>query len=100
MVKSQNTDYFVKEDIDSYTKYTETQIVQMLDFLIDNIFVECGGYIFQQTVDIPMGTNCAPLLADLFLYSYEVEFIQNVSKSGNKKLAKQFNPTFSYIDVL
>jgi len=35
-----------------------------------------GGCVFQQTVDIPMGTNCAPLLADLFLYSYEADFIQ------------------------
>jgi hypothetical protein len=26
-----------------------------------------------------MGTNCAPLLADLFLYSYESEFLQAVS---------------------
>ena len=40
----------------------------MLDFLIDNIFVEFGGRIFQQTIDIPMGTNCAPFLANLFLY--------------------------------
>ena len=36
--------------------------------------------------------------ADLFLYSYEAEFIQNIWKSGEKKLAKQFNPTFRYID--
>ena len=48
------------------TQIPETQIIQMLDSLIDNIFVECGGYIFQQTVGIPMGTNCAPLL-DVFI---------------------------------
>ena len=47
----------------------------MLKFLIDNIFVKFGGRVFQQRVDIPMGTNCAPLLADLFLYSYEADFI-------------------------
>ena len=50
----------------------------MIDILIDNIFVECGGEIFQQVIGIPMGTNCAPLLADLFLYSYEAEFIQTL----------------------
>ena len=71
----------------------------MLDFLIDNIFVEFGGLIFQQTVGIPMGTNCAPLLADLFLHSYEAEFIQNLLKDKKKKhLAKSFNFTFRYID--
>jgi len=37
----------------------------MINFLIDNIFIEFGGRIFQQTVSIPMGTNCVPLLADL-----------------------------------
>jgi hypothetical protein len=46
----------------------------MLEFLIDNIFVSFGGTLFKQVVGIPMGTNCAPLLADLFLYSYESEF--------------------------
>ena len=46
----------------------------------------------------PNEWNCAPLLADLFLHSYEAEFIQNLLKSGHKKLAKQFNFTFRYID--
>ena len=45
-----------------------------------------------------MGTNCAPLLADLFLYSYEAEFLQNLIKQGNRTLAKMFNLTFRYID--
>jgi hypothetical protein len=45
----------------------------MLEFLIDDIFVMFGGRVFQQTVDIPMGTNCAPLRADLFLYSYDAD---------------------------
>ena len=70
----------------------------MLDFLIDNIFVEFGGRIFQQTIGIPMGTNCAPLLADLFLYSYEAEFINGLMQKGEKKLAQSFNFSFRYID--
>jgi hypothetical protein len=36
----------------------------MLEFLIDSIFVSFGGTLFQQVVGIPMGTNCATLLAD------------------------------------
>ena len=70
----------------------------MLNFLIDNIFVEFGGIIFQQIIGIPMGTNCAPLLADLFLYSYEAEFIKELNKSGNKRQCHSFNLTFRYID--
>jgi hypothetical protein len=68
----------------------------MLEYLIDSIFVMFGGRVFQQTVGIPMGTNCAPLLAELFLYSYEADFIQGLLKKNEKKLA--FNFTFRYID--
>jgi hypothetical protein len=45
-----------------------------------------------------MGTNCAPLLADLFLYSYEAEFIQKLLHEKKKSLAVAFNSTFRYID--
>ena len=38
----------------------------MLHFLLDNIFLQVGGKVPQQCVGIPMGTNCAPLLAELF----------------------------------
>ena len=62
----------------------------MLEFLVDNIFVVFGGKVFQQIVRIPMGTNCAPLLADIFLYSYEAEFIQYMLSTGKKKIASQF----------
>jgi hypothetical protein len=70
----------------------------MLEFLIDKIFVIFGGRIFQQTVGIHMSTNCAPLLADLFLYSYEADFIQGLLKKKRKKLCRSFNFTFRYID--
>jgi hypothetical protein len=70
----------------------------MLDFLIDNIFVTFGRHVFQQTVGIPMGTNCAPLLADLFLYYYEADFMQELLRKKDKKLAISFNSTFRYID--
>ena len=54
--------------------YTADDIRKMIEFLIDNIFMQFGGCLFRQVVGIPMGMDCAPLLADLFLYSYENEF--------------------------
>jgi hypothetical protein len=70
----------------------------MLEFLIDNIFVSFGGTLFQQVVGIPMGTNCAPLLAYLFLYLYESEFLQELVKDKKIREAKAFNFTYRYID--
>ena len=72
----------------------------MLEFLFDNIFVVFAGKDFQQTVDIPMGTNCVPLLADIFLYAYEADFIQSLLSTGKKHLASRFNLTYRYIDVV
>ena len=85
--------YFVKEHSDSKNKYTEDNIVNMLEFLVDSIFVVFGGKVFQQIVGIPMGTNCAPLLADIFLYSYTV-----FAFNWKEKIASQFNFTYRYID--
>ena len=65
----------------------------MLEFLIDNIFVKLGGRIFQKTIGIPMGTNYAPLLANLFLYSYETEFLQGLIQKKKIKEARSFNFT-------
>ena len=72
----------------------------MIEFLVDNIYVRFGGQLFRQMVGIPMGANCAPLLADLFLYSYENEFLDKLIKEGKRKLARKFNLSFRYIDDL
>ena len=45
-----------------------------------------------------MGTSGAPLLADIFLYSYEADFIQSLLSTGKKHLASRFNLTYRYID--
>ena len=61
------------------------------NILIDNIFVQFGGCLVRQVTGIPMGTNCAPLLADLSLHSYENEFLDNMIRSGHRRLARSFN---------
>ena len=73
-------------------------MISMLEFLIDNIFVSFGETLFQQVVGIPMGTNCAPLLADLFVYSYESVFLQKLVKDKKMHEARAFNFTYRYID--
>ena len=68
--------YFVRDHSDASQKYSDADVIKMLEYLIDNIFVEFGGRIFHQTIGIPMGTNCT-VASDLFLYSYEEEFVQS-----------------------
>ena len=80
--------------------YTADQICRMVEVLIDNIFVRFGGCLFRQIIGIPMGTNCPPLVADLYLYSYESEFLDNMIRGGQRKLARSFNLCYRYIDDL
>ena len=41
----------------------------MLEFLVENFCVVFAGKVFQQIIGIPMDTDSAPLLVDIFLYS-------------------------------
>ena len=72
------------------------QICHMVEFLIDNIIVKFGRYLFRQVIGIPRGTSCT----DLFLYSYESHVLGNMIRSGHRKLARSFNLCFRYIDYL
>ena len=98
VVLGYNSTYFSNKIQKGKTCYSEEQVINMLEFLIDNIFVSFGGTLFQQVVGIPMDTNCAPLLADLFLYSYESEFLQKLVKDKKIHEARAFNFTYRYID--
>ena len=55
--------------------------------------------VYQQIVGIPMGTNCAPLIADLlFLYCYERDLMSDLYKSKSHDLIDVFNDTSRYLD--
>jgi uncharacterized membrane protein YccF (DUF307 family) len=75
--------YCLRHHSDNPHKYSEADIKGMLYFLVDNIYVVIGIQIFQYSVGIPMGTNCALLLADLFLLAYGGEFVQKLKIKEN-----------------
>ena len=91
---------FTSDPLNGDSKYTANDICKMIEFLEDNIYVRFGGQLFRQMVGIPMETNGAPLFADLFLYSYENEFLNKLIKEGKRKLAIKFNLSYRYIDDL
>ena len=83
----------------NYVNWTSFDMITALEFLLDNIFVRFGNSVYRQVIGIPMGTNCAPLIADLFLYCYESQFMARISKDPSKQhLIDKFNNTFRYLD--
>jgi len=55
--------------------------------------------LFRQKIGIPIGTDCAPFLANLFLFTYEHEWMTKTAQI-DRKLAKSFNDSVRYIDDL
>ena len=74
------------------------QLCEALTFLVENIYVHIDGMVYQQIVGIPMGTNCAPLIANLFLYCYERDFMSDLHKSKRHDPIDMFNYTSRYLD--
>ena len=64
--------FFTSEKPKKYHAWSCQNVCDALTFLSDNIFIRFGTKLYRQVVGIPMGTNCAPLVADLFLFCYEV----------------------------
>ena len=52
--------------------------------------------LYRQTVGGPMGTNCAPLVADLFLFCFERDFMKYLSNDNHADIIKAFNATPRY----
>ena len=67
---------------------------------MDNIYIRFGTKLYRQIVGIPMGTNCAPLVADLFLFCYERDFMKKLSSDYQADVIKAFNLTSRYLDDL
>ena len=71
-----------------------------LSFLFDNIYIIFGTKFYRQIVGIPMETNCAPLVSDLFLFCYERDFMRDLSNDNQADTIKAFNKTSRYLDDL
>ena len=72
----------------------------MLHFLLDNVFIQVGGKVFQRCVGIPISTDCAPLLAELLFHDYESSAMTRLSRTNGHPQAKSFDFTRRYMDDL
>ena len=79
-----------------YHLWSCQNICDALSFLLDNIYIRFGTKLYRQIVGIPMGTNCAPFVADLFLLRYERYFKKTPSNDNQADVIKAFNSTSRY----
>ena len=93
-------DFFSNKKYDSYRCWSCAELCEAFTFLMENIYMymQFDGMVYQQIVEIPMGTNCVPLIADLFLYCYERDFMSDLHKSKRHDLIDMLNDTSRYLD--
>ena len=71
-----------------------SEVCDALHYLLDNIFITLCSKLYRKIVDIPMGTNCAPLIADMFLFSYERDFVLPLSDNNQADVVEAFNSVY------
>ena len=65
-----------------------------MTFLLDNIFFHFFLKLYRQVLGVPMGTNCAPLVADLFL----LDFMMSLYDDKQADIIDAFNTKSTYLD--
>ena len=78
---------------------TAVPLIELFNYLIDNIYVYVDGSVFKLCVGIPLSTDCAPVVANLFLFASKCKFMKGLLKD-NITLAIKFSNTYRYIDDL
>ena len=58
--------FFTSDAVRNNNLWSCQKVCEALTFLLDNNYIRFGSKLFTQIVGIRMGTNCAPLVADLF----------------------------------
>ena len=89
--------FFPSSDQSRYTLWSCQNVCDALSYLLDNIYIRFRTKFYRQ---IPMSTNCAPLVADLFLYCYERDFMDSLNHDNHADVIEAFNSTSRYLDDL
>ena len=74
-------------------------IKDAIKYLMGNCYFTFGEKIFRQIIGIPMGSDPAPFMANLFLYHYESNWTKNLKQNSIQR-ARMFRHTFRYKDDL
>jgi len=79
--------------------FTKTSLLITIKYLIQNCYFVVGDTTLRQAIGIPMGIDPAPFWANLFLYTYEEEYMSSLILT-NKMKARHFHSTKRFIDDL
>ena len=79
--------------------FSKASLKAAISHLIENCYFTVGNMVLKQTIGIPMGIDPAPFWANLFLYTYEEEYISSLM-TVDPVLARHFLSVRRFIDDL
>ena len=92
--------FYTSKHQNQYQLWSYQNMCEALTYLLDNVFIRFGTKLCRQIVGIPMGTNCAPLIVDLFLFRHERDFMASLSYDKEAEIIHAFNSSSRYLDDL
>ena len=92
--------FFTSDAVRNDNLWSCQRVCEALTFPLEYIYIRFGSKLYIQIVRIPMGNNCALLVADLFLFCYERDFMLYLSEYNQSDVIKDFNSTYRYQDDL
>ena len=85
---SKSSAKWVSKNNRSGLRFTRESFKKALEYLMGNCYFTLGNKIFRQIIGIPMVSDPAPYMANLFLYFYESKWIKNLKKENIEKARK------------
>ena len=84
----------------SYIVFNKSNLVECINYLIDNAFVVFNNNVYRQVIGIPMGTNSGPHVANIYLHQYEHEYFRLLFDRGKNDLLARLEFVFRFQDDL
>jgi hypothetical protein len=84
----------------TWCEFSQHKLLSFHEWLMKNCYLTLGDRVWQQCTRIPMGFSYSPIWCNMYLLSYEIQFIQRLAKLGRNDLLSKFKYAFRYIDDL
>ena len=82
---------FTSDVYSGHNLWSCREVCDALVCLLDGTFIRFRIKLYRQTVGIPVGTDCAPLVVDLFLFCCERDFMKSLSRENQADIVEAFS---------
>ena len=94
--------FFISDAVRNYNLWSFQKVCEALAFLLDNMYIRFSSKLYRQIVGtcLSIGTNCASLVTDLFLFCNEKDFMLSRSEDNQSDVIETFSSSSRYLDEL